>query len=469
MSFNGSRYRIVLDGGSGLAVALAVWVCLATGASASERIALVVGVDRYDNIPSLANAVSDAKKMKDALESVNPPFHVHMVLDPTLAEFEAEIRRFGEVAEAPEMVTVYFAGHGIEFLGEDFLLLADADVSEAAEMSKQSARQTRDELLPKVAVPLRGMISEFLEPIGAEVTWVIIDACRDDPTDQSVGSESDASDESLEAPDSGGLFVESSSAVVEVVSEGERRSTGAASGGRVQSLAVFSASGRSIAGGGGSGRDRPPGSTLVSYSASLGEVALDGLYTDLLVEILEQPNLTLPILNARVRGRLPEEAQRRLEGHKQNPVELGNLSEAATLYIINRPSRPELPEVGHFGLSELYPDEPMQGWSDYGKRELLKRVQRILEVSADGGIGPLTQNALIDWQVDQGLAVTGRLDMETLSKMGLESVEEARQPATSTASSRDRNRSGSSSGGGSRPSPPPPPPPATTSRPFIIP
>jgi hypothetical protein len=73
-------------------------------AAEGKRLAFVVGVDQYENLPpeaQLSVAVADAKRMKTTLESLDPPFTVRMVADGDVRGIEAAFDAFLDEAKGP--------------------------------------------------------------------------------------------------------------------------------------------------------------------------------------------------------------------------------------------------------------------------------------------------------------------------------------------------------------------------------
>ncbi|MEX0304530.1 MAG: caspase domain-containing protein, partial [Leisingera sp.] len=118
---------------------LIITLCLllAAGAhAASDRIALVIGVAEYQHLPPLENTRNDAVGMADTLEGIG--FDVSLALDPGTAEMEQLLDDFAFRSEVADLALVYFAGHGIEVQGENFLIPADAKVASNRDVQRQS-------------------------------------------------------------------------------------------------------------------------------------------------------------------------------------------------------------------------------------------------------------------------------------------------------------------------------------------
>jgi uncharacterized caspase-like protein len=144
--------------------AFAVAVVLPAVASAERRAALVFGVDEYRVVRPLQNAVNDARTIETTLRSLG--FEVFTETNRDLRRMRRALEDLQEDAAGAEVVLVFFAGHGVEVLGENRLLPVDADTS-----SLDALKQTS---LPLVEV------TETVKAI-APIAIVLLDACRNDP------------------------------------------------------------------------------------------------------------------------------------------------------------------------------------------------------------------------------------------------------------------------------------------------
>ncbi|MBE3637281.1 caspase family protein [Mangrovicoccus algicola] len=150
-------------------------------AAAAERVALVIGMGGYEALGPLDNPVPDARAIAGALAGIG--FEVTQVLDAPLADLRAAMGRFAFEAETAELALIYFAGHGVQVQGENFLLPVDAAAASNAELQRRS-------------VSLR----DFLATVdGARrMRIVILDSCRDNPLGGGIAPEPGAA-----APPSG--------------------------------------------------------------------------------------------------------------------------------------------------------------------------------------------------------------------------------------------------------------------------
>src|SRR5712664_2535460 len=91
------------------------------------RVALVVGVSKYEHAPSLPNTLNDAKDMSAALKRLG--FDVETVLDPSRSAFEAAVRRYGDRSVGAEESVFHYSGHALETNGHNWLLPATVNLS----------------------------------------------------------------------------------------------------------------------------------------------------------------------------------------------------------------------------------------------------------------------------------------------------------------------------------------------------
>ncbi len=132
---------------------------------ADKRVALIVGNSTYQTVPQLPNpsrdASSVAKMFKDAGFDT-----VDLQLNLGNLEFKRAIRKFETAADQADIAVVYYAGHGLEIGGTNYLIPIDARLA--------SDRDADDE-----AIPLERLVSSA---DGAKrLRLVILDACRDNP------------------------------------------------------------------------------------------------------------------------------------------------------------------------------------------------------------------------------------------------------------------------------------------------
>jgi hypothetical protein len=134
-------------------------------ANMAYRKAFVVGIDSYQHISKLLTAREDARSMASALGGAG--FAVSLHLDLGEKDLRAAWRRFTEQVEGGDEVAVFFAGHGVQVGGLNYLIPAD--------VAGESERQLQDD-----SIPLQRILDDMSER-KAKLTLAVIDACRDNP------------------------------------------------------------------------------------------------------------------------------------------------------------------------------------------------------------------------------------------------------------------------------------------------
>jgi len=140
----------------------------AVPAWAENRMALVIGQYAYKSVPALPNPGNDAKAMSQLL--TDSGFEVSSVSDLTQNEMRTAISDFaGKVAAkgADTVALVFYAGHGIQVDGENFLIPTDIDPKREADIPMQAVR-LNDVLNTLTSVPSR-------------MRFFLLDSCRNNP------------------------------------------------------------------------------------------------------------------------------------------------------------------------------------------------------------------------------------------------------------------------------------------------
>lgn len=139
-----------------------IWLMLQP-VDANTRLALVIGIDDYLHAPNLSNARRDAALITDTLTSQG--FETTLLLDADRRSIYQAVQDLGARATEVEAVALYFAGHGIQIDGTNYLIPADATLSSELELRSE-------------AVSL-DLIMRELE--RAPISMIFLDACRDNP------------------------------------------------------------------------------------------------------------------------------------------------------------------------------------------------------------------------------------------------------------------------------------------------
>jgi hypothetical protein len=178
-----SRFKSLLS--AGLLVSLLSFACSgatfaqtantesAGGVSAAlrgpeQRVALVIGNSNYQNAPHLENPDDDARSMAQLLNSAG--FEVIAATDLTQNDMLKVVQDFSAkvASRGPNTVAmVYYAGHGVQLAGENYLVPVDAKISTPSDLVSNSVR-----LVDVMAT---------LEAIPSRLRILLFDACRNNP------------------------------------------------------------------------------------------------------------------------------------------------------------------------------------------------------------------------------------------------------------------------------------------------
>jgi Caspase domain len=147
---------------------VALFILLSAPALAEKRIALVIGNGAYENVPGLANPRSDAELMATSLQNVG--FQVTLITDANQFFMKTQIANFGRELRdgGPDTVGLfYYAGHGVQSRGANFLIPTDAKIQDPAD-------------LDLVGVEADWVLRQ-MESARNITNIVILDACRNNP------------------------------------------------------------------------------------------------------------------------------------------------------------------------------------------------------------------------------------------------------------------------------------------------
>ena len=129
-----------------------------------SRVALVIGNGDYKSIP-LQNPVSDAKAMARALENLG--FQVTLRTDQDQRGMERAISRFGRAIPKGGVALFYYAGHGLQVSGRNYLIPVGKEITDQADVKYDAVDA--------------GRIVDRLEGAKPRLSMVILDACRNNP------------------------------------------------------------------------------------------------------------------------------------------------------------------------------------------------------------------------------------------------------------------------------------------------
>src|SRR5262249_11160037 len=157
-------------------LAVAAWVLLGSSPPAAAQtavhtqtqgLALVVGVSAYEKAHALVNPVNDATAVGTAVRELG--FDTIGATGPRAPDLQLKLTESNAKLRDAEVVLLYFAGHGIQINGRNFLVAKDLDPN------------NRDTVLSRL-IPLETILGEIekrARPSAAKI--VILDACRDNP------------------------------------------------------------------------------------------------------------------------------------------------------------------------------------------------------------------------------------------------------------------------------------------------
>ena len=132
--------------------------------AADVRIALVIGNSNYVEFGTLSNPTNDAQGIDKALRQMG--YRTKLVLDADEATMRREVKRFASSSQGVDVALVYYAGHGAQVNGDNYLLPTDLEV-------------------PKVETDIQLSsikVDDIVNSIRSKIKIVLLDACRDNPS-----------------------------------------------------------------------------------------------------------------------------------------------------------------------------------------------------------------------------------------------------------------------------------------------
>ena len=138
---------------------------------ARDRVALIIGNSFYNSLPKLQNPSNDAQSMRRALIESNFDTTVYENLD--LKGMQDALRTFGNRLNKDTVGLFYFAGHGMEFEGENYLVPVNENIVKPYELAT-------------AAISMK-LVTNTLKYADNEMSLVIVDACRNSGLGDSRG------------------------------------------------------------------------------------------------------------------------------------------------------------------------------------------------------------------------------------------------------------------------------------------
>ncbi len=184
-------------------------------AAAAKRVALVIGNSAYAEAGTLANPVNDAADMAKALASFG--FDVVLGLDLDRRAFDEKLRAFSNALEDADTAVLFYAGHGLQVAGHNYLIPVDAKLKSERDLDFETVQL--DFVLRQMEVGRDG-----------KTNIVFLDACRNNPLARnlarSMGTRSASIGHGLAEVQTGvGTFIAYSTQPGNVALDGEGRNS----------------------------------------------------------------------------------------------------------------------------------------------------------------------------------------------------------------------------------------------------
>lgn len=145
-------------------IGLAMLLVALPALAAERRVALVIGNSSYSHAPVLPNTVNDAHDMAASLRKVG--FEVVDGVDLDKRGMDQAVTRFARLAQDADAVMFYYAGHGFQFNGENYLVPVEARVEDEISVQYETTR-------------LNDVLTALNFSKGVKI--MVLDACRNNP------------------------------------------------------------------------------------------------------------------------------------------------------------------------------------------------------------------------------------------------------------------------------------------------
>ena len=194
---------------------IVAYLLLVLPAAAEKRVALVVGNSGYVHANALPNPVNDAGDMAKALAEVG--FEVILGLDLSKSGFDGKVRDFARALEKADVALLFYAGHGLQVSGKNYLVPVDAKLQVERDLDFE-------------AISLDFVLKQMELDRDDKTNIVFLDACRDNPLARnlarSMGTRSGTIAQGLAQVQAGvGTFIAYSTQPGNVALDGEGRNS----------------------------------------------------------------------------------------------------------------------------------------------------------------------------------------------------------------------------------------------------
>lgn len=147
-----------------LFVLIVLTLCSQSATAADKLVALVVANSNYQSVPSLLNPQHDAEIAAQVFTEIG--FDVHQAFDQSASNMRAQLGDFRKASDNADVAIIYYAGHGMQVNGSNYLLPIDIDGE-----SQSSAVNS--------SIPMEDVLAGFAETAKTKV--LVLDSCRDNP------------------------------------------------------------------------------------------------------------------------------------------------------------------------------------------------------------------------------------------------------------------------------------------------
>ena len=397
--------------------------CASVPLMAAQRVALVIGNNSYTELPErmqLTSPVADATDVAAALKSLGYVIITGQALtDASREAITTATEKFAAESKGAEAAVFFYSGHGVQ-VGEDNYILP-TDTPKLTGMS----------MLKNRGVLLRDSIMVGLEEAGAKTKVVILDCCRDNPFSAQLEAALSGIGKSVKTKSVGeitgygpGFYLAFATSPGTTASDGNGQRNSPFTAAMLDAIPKSASKDidfffRDVKGKLGADQVSWTNHSLTD-SFSLGAVTAATGSTP-------APVGTIGSLGSPLADASPMDASE-VARMKAELNELRKRTANADMVVESPPTSLEmrnLPEIGYFDLKGLFADSAYVGYNSYSQSRILRRAQNILlqagyyKGSPDGLPGRGTQQAIIEWQHQKSLAVTGRLSPDTLFSMNL--------------------------------------------------
>lgn len=153
-----------------IALAIISFGLLGQPAMADKRVALVIGNSAYQKVTRLTNPANDSSAMAETLKNAGFDI-VDLKRDLNVNEMRRALREFADKVRNADVAVVYYAGHGMEINGTNYVIPVDAVLERDLDAFDE-------------AIPLDRILA-VIEP-ARQLRLVILDACRDNPFNETM-------------------------------------------------------------------------------------------------------------------------------------------------------------------------------------------------------------------------------------------------------------------------------------------